>query len=131
MNYPTSQKSIEMLRTAFRIDEQLGDMKKNQEQLQLVFDTKCDIVDRKDAKRMDSSLAIISFLAVFSAWMDAYDYIATWNSFFSNKTIAIMQGLTFIIILLAAGYAVTHLFSNKFWILFRKRRDRLKKKRKH
>ena len=131
VNYPTSQKSIEMLRTAFRIDEQLGDMKKNQEQLQLVFDTKCDIVDRKDAKRMDSSLAIISFLAVFSAWMDAYDYIATWNSFFSNKTIAIMQGLTFIIILLAAGYAVTHLFSNKFWILFRKRRDRLKKKRKH
>lgn len=80
---------------------------------------------------MDSSLAIISFLAVFSAWMDAYDYIATWNSFFSNKTIAIMQGLTFIIILLAAGYAVTHLFSNKFWIFFRKRRDRLKKKRKH
>lgn len=51
-------KSITMLRESFRIKDQLDEMKRNQEQLQTVFDTKCDIIDRKDAKRMDTSLAI-------------------------------------------------------------------------
>ena len=77
VNYPTSQKSIDMLRKTFKINEQLKFMQRNQEQLQLVFDTKCDIIDRNDSKRMDTSLAIISVLAVFSAWIDGYDYIAT------------------------------------------------------
>ncbi len=120
VNYPTSQKSIAMLREAFGIRDQLDAMKRNQEQLQTVFDTKCDIIDRKDSKRMDTSLAIISVLAIFSAWMDGYDYIATWNDVLASGTIHILQRLLFLAVLLAAGYAVTHLFGSKLGHYLRK-----------
>ena len=124
VNYPTSQKSIAMLRKAFGIKGQLEDMKRNQEQLQTVFNTKSDIIDRKDSKRMDTSLAIISVLAVFSAWIDGYDYIATWNDFLSQGAIHTLQRLLFVAVLLTAGYAVMHLFGNKLSQFLRRRRDR-------
>ena len=129
VNYPSSQKSIDMLREAFRIKDQLEEMKRNQDQLQITFQTKCDMIDRKDAKRMDTSLAIISVLAVFSAWIDGHDYIATWNDLLSGNVIHILQKILFIIILITAVYAVTHLFRNRIGIFLRKKRERLKSKR--
>lgn len=133
VNYPTSQKSIDMLRKTFKINEQLKFMQRNQEQLQLVFDTKCDIIDRNDSKRMDTSLAIISVLAVFSAWIDGYDYIATWEDVFTHETIHILQRILFVLIFFTAGYAISHLFGNKFGLFLslrrEKRRRKLKRKR--
>lgn len=113
VNYPTSQKSIDMLRSAFKIDKKLEYMKRNQEQLQVVFNTKCDIIDRKDSKRIDKSLALLSVFAVFSAWIDGYDYISTWNDVFSPDVIYIIQKILFAAILITAIYAVTHLFGGK------------------
>ncbi len=113
LNYPTSQKSIDMMREAFEIEKQLAYMQRNKEQLQTVFDTKCDIIDRKDSKRMDFSLAILSVLAVFSAWIDGYDYISTWNDVLSGNVIHVLQRVFFMAVLLVAGYAVVHLFGNK------------------
>lgn len=130
VNYPTSQKSIAMLRRSFRIKDQLDEMKRNQEQLQTVFDTKCDIIDRKDSKRMDTSLAIISILAIFSAWIDGYDYIATWSDVLSQGAIHILQRSLFVIVLVTAGYAVTHLFGNKIGLFLRKRRERNRRRSK-
>lgn len=130
VNYPTSQKSIAMLRRSFRIKDQLDEMKRNQEQLQTVFDTKCDIIDRKDSKRMDTSLAIISILAIFSAWIDGYDYIATWSDVLSQGVIHILQRILFVIVLVTAGYAVTHLFGNKIGLFLRKRRERNRRRSK-
>ena len=121
VNYPTSQKSIDMLRQAFRIKGQLDAMKRNQEQLQTVFSTKCDIIDRKDSRRMDTSLAIISVLAFLSAWVDSYDLIATWSDVLSPGAIHLLQRLLFVAILIAAIYAAAHLFGNK-------RRPRRKKR---
>ena len=66
-----------MFRDAFRIDNLLNDLNRNQAYLQLVFDIKCDIIDRKESKRMDTSLAILSILAIFSALINSHDYIAT------------------------------------------------------
>jgi len=122
VNYPTSQKSIKMLRNSFEIKDQLDSMKRNQDQLQTVFDTKCDIIDRKDSKRMDTSLAIISVLVIFSAWIDGYDYIATWSDILSQGTIHILQRILFFIVLVTAGYAVTHLFGNKVALFLKNRR---------
>lgn len=124
VNYPTSQKSITMLRNAFRIKEQLEYMQRNQAQLQTVFDIKCDIIDRNDAKRMDTSLAILSILAIFSAWIDGYDYLSTWDDVLTSSAIHILQRVLFVLILITAGYAVTHLFGNKLALLIRRRRDR-------
>lgn len=129
VNYPTSQKSIHMLRKAFQIHEQLEYMKRNQEQLQTVFDTKCDLIDRKESRRMDMSLAILSILAVFSAWIDGYDYLDTWRDTFAPGTIHILQKLLFLFILIVAGYAVTHLFSNRIHLFIRIRRLRSRRKK--
>ena len=118
VNYPTSQKSIDMLRRAFRIKKQLVYMQRNQTQLQTVFETKCDIIDRRESKRMDVSLAIISVLAVFSAWIDGHDYIATWGDVFSGPTIHLLQRCLFLLVLLTAVYAIIHLFGNRISRLF-------------
>lgn len=130
VNYPTSQKSITMLRDAFGIKSEIEEMKRNQEQLQITFDVKCDIIDRKDSKRMDTSLAIISVLAVFSAWIDGHDYIATWNDAFPDSVIYIMQKVLFLLVLITACYAVAHLFGNKIALLLKKRRVKSYGKRK-
>ncbi len=113
MNYPTSQRSVNMLRTAFKVKDQLDFMKRNQEQLQVSFDTKCDLADRRESKRMNTSLTIISILAVFSAWMDGHQYVAAWNDVFSEDVIRILQKVIFAAIAIVAGYAVVHLFFKK------------------
>lgn len=113
VNYPTSQKSIDMLRNAFRIDDQLVFLHRNQAQLQTIFDIKCDIIDRRDSRRMDVSLAIISILAVFSAWMDGHDYIATWSDVLSSGMIHFLQRVLFALILITAIYVIVHMTSKK------------------
>lgn len=128
VNYPTSQKSITMLRTAFGIQDLLEELKRNQEHLQTVFDTKCDIIDRTDSRRMDTSLAILSILAVFSAWIDGYDYIATWSDTFPGHIIFILQRVLFFLVLITAIYAVTHLFGNRLALMIRIRRKRFKRR---
>lgn len=133
VNYPTSQKSIAMLRTAFGIADRLEELRRNQEHLQTVFDTKCDIIDRNDSKRMDTSLAILSILAVFSAWIDGYDYIATWSDTFPGHIIFLLQRILFVLVLVTAGYAITHLFGNKLALMVqmrRRERSRRKKRRR-
>ena len=106
VNYPTSQKSLRVLRSAFKVDEQLSCMRRNQEQLGRVFDTKCDIIDRKETKRMDKSLAVLSVLAIFSAWIDSYDYTETWTDLLSPTAIHITQRILFVLILLIASYSI-------------------------
>lgn len=130
VNYPTSQKSISMLRKAFKVGEQLEYLQRNQNQLQMVFDTKCDIIDRNDAKRMDTSLAIISVLAVFSAWIDGYDYLFTWNDVLPMSAIHILQRILFLLILVTAGYAIAHLFGNKIGVYLKMRKDRSRRRNK-
>lgn len=113
VNYPTSQKSISMLRKAFGVEEQVDVMQRSQSQLQLSINSKCNIIDRKDAKRTDASLAIISLLAFFSALIDGYDYIATWNDVFSPLVIHGLQKILFVAILISAVYTIFHLFGCK------------------
>ncbi len=120
VNYPTSQKSLTLLRTAFKTDELLEALNRSREHLQTVYDTKSDIVDRRNSKRMDVSLAVISFLAVFSAWIDGHDYIGTWSDTFPPAAIHIMQRCLFVLVLLTAVYALGRIFFG---------RDKLKPRR--
>ncbi len=119
VNYPTSQKSINMMRAAFKIDEQLLYMKRNQEQLQTVFNTKCDIVDRKNSKRVETSLAIISVLAIFSAWIDGHQYIAEWSKLMSQGVIGGLQIGLFFLILCIGIYVIIRLSGKSILFLWR------------
>lgn len=123
VNYPTSQKSIAMLREAFAIREQLEDMWRNQKQLKTVFETKSDLIDRKDSKRMDISLAVLSLLTVFSAWNDSYDYLTKWAGTLPDAVIFLLQRGMFALVLLMVGYyACTQLLGGR-----RKKRKARKK----
>ena len=124
VNYPTSQMSIDMLRTAFGTHKQLEFMQRNQQQLQLSFSTKCDYIDRNESNHMNTSLSIISFLAVFSAWIDSYDYVDTWADPLSPFTVDLLQKILFLVILLIANYALVHMFSYRLLRRFQtKKRD--------
>ena len=109
VNYPTSQKSIQMLRDAFQLDQQLAWMQRNLDHMKLVFETKCDLIDRRESRRMDTSLGILSFFAVFSAWIDGHDYIDTWSDVLPAGAVHLLQRGLFVGVLAVAGYAFLRL----------------------
>ena len=114
VNYPTSQKSIDMLRTAFSLKRHLEKMERNKAQLQAVFDAKCEIIDRKDSKRIDSSLAVLAVLAIFSALIDSFDYIGVWETYIPAELIKSLQIIISAVIILIGVYVIIHLYGKKF-----------------
>ena len=112
VNYPTSQKSIDMLRNSFALKRHLKKMERNKAQLQAVYDAKCEIIDRKDSKRIDSSLAVLAVLAIFSALIDSFDYIGVWASYFPAKFIKTLQILNSSVIVLIGLYVIIRLYGS-------------------
>ena len=55
-----------MLRHAFRIDEQLRRLARNQEQLQRVFNTQRDLLDRLDSSSLNYILLFFTLLQVLA-----------------------------------------------------------------
>ena len=53
MNYPSSKKSMTMLRTAFEIEENIKNFEKNQKELRNLFETKRDIIDRMESTMLN------------------------------------------------------------------------------
>jgi GNAT superfamily N-acetyltransferase len=49
VNYPSSKKSLQEIRNAFQLENKIERLNRNQEQLQLVFKTERDILDRVEA----------------------------------------------------------------------------------
>jgi hypothetical protein len=62
---------------------------------------------------MNYSLAIISVLAVFSAWVDGHDYLAAWADLLPPLVIRILQGAHFVLILAVVALAVINIFGKK------------------
>ncbi|WP_444643972.1 hypothetical protein ACRQU7_04260 [Caproiciproducens sp. R1] len=69
VNYPSSKKSLAMLRDAFRINEQLQRLERNQNQLQRVFDTQRDLLDRRDSSHLNHILLFLALLQVLPLLM--------------------------------------------------------------
>ncbi|MBQ8641580.1 MAG: GNAT family N-acetyltransferase [Clostridia bacterium] len=128
INYPTSQKSMRMMRNAFQIPKMLEEMQRTREHLQTVFDTTSNMIDRKDNIRINASLTIISMLAVISALLDSYDYIAVWSGLLSADTVSLLQKISFIVIFLIGVYAAANLITGKILKLLRKRKKKNHKK---
>jgi len=127
VNYPTSRKSMQMIREAFQIPQMLEQMQRTREHMQTVFDTTSEMIDRKDSIRVNSSLTIISMLAIISAWMDSYDYIATWGNIISGSTVTLLQKIAFILIFLVGIYAVLNLVVGQIMKIIRKHRKHNRK----
>lgn len=84
VNYPSSQKSLQMIRKSFLIDDLREKMEYNQKQVGNIFDINREIVDRQEAKeekerddQSNTALTILSVLCFFSAMIDGNDYLST------------------------------------------------------
>lgn len=84
VNYPSSQKSLQMIRKSFLIDDLKEKMEYNQKQVGNIFDINSEIVDRQEAKeekerddQSNTALTILSVLCFFSAMIDGNDYLST------------------------------------------------------
>ena len=82
-NYPSSRKSIEMIRKAFCIPELISRCERNQEELQMVFNTKCDIIDRMESSILNYIILFLTITQVLPLFltdeifgMDVVDKIA-------------------------------------------------------
>lgn len=84
VNYPSSQKSLQMIRKSFLIDDLREKMEYNQKQVGNIFNINREIVDRQEAKeekerddQSNTALTILSVLCFFSAMIDGNDYLST------------------------------------------------------
>ena len=110
LNYPTGRKSLEMLRDAFKIDRQLEYMQRNQRELERAFDTKSDIVDRMESRRMNMALAALSILTVFSALVDCNQYIKGLDNEFPHSILSVAQKFFSIMIVIVVAIVVQRVF---------------------
>lgn len=84
VNYPSSKKSLAMLRNAFRMDEQLQRLERNQNQLQRVFDTQRDLLDRLDSSSLNYILLFFTLLQILALLMPG---IFTGSGIFTQQKI--------------------------------------------
>ena len=62
MNYPSSKKSMTMLRTAFEIEENIKNFEKNQKELRNLFETKRDIIDRMESTMLNYIILFLTLI---------------------------------------------------------------------
>ena len=130
--FPTSQRSLDTIRKAFSIDELLGKMERNKSQLQSVFDAKNEAIDRKDSRRIDTSLAALALLAISSALIDTFDFIGAWKDYFTPEAIVRTQFVFSLVIGALSLYILISLFGIRFvrWIGRLLKKAKKKNKRK-
>ncbi|MDR2028236.1 MAG: hypothetical protein LBP93_01715 [Treponema sp.] len=62
MNYPSSKKSLNALRKAFKIQEQIDRYERNHNELEFVFQTKRDLADRIESSMMNYILFFLTLV---------------------------------------------------------------------
>jgi GNAT superfamily N-acetyltransferase len=62
MNYPSSKKSLNALRKAFKIQEQIDRYERNHDELEFVFQTKRDLSDRMESSMMNYILFFLTLV---------------------------------------------------------------------
>jgi ribosomal protein S18 acetylase RimI-like enzyme len=62
MSYPSAKRSIYQIRTAFGMDGILARMKRDTEELQIVFNTQTEIIDRVESSILNYIMMILTFI---------------------------------------------------------------------
>lgn len=70
MNYPSSKKSIDDIRKAFKIENLREIIKRNLDQLLMIYDTRSDIIDKTESSILSTIGAVLTILSVISLIMD-------------------------------------------------------------
>ncbi|NLL81002.1 MAG: GNAT family N-acetyltransferase [Tissierellia bacterium] len=64
MNYPSSKKSIDNIRSAFQIENLASIFKRNLEQLLMIYDTRSDIIDKRESSILTAIGAIFTVMSL-------------------------------------------------------------------
>lgn len=70
MNYPSSKKSIDDIRKAFKIENLRDIIERNLKQLLMIYDTRSDIIDKTESSILSTIGAVLTILSVISLIMD-------------------------------------------------------------
>jgi len=62
VKYPSSRKSVSMIRTAFKINEQLERLNRDSEELKIVFEAQRDIMDRTEASMLNYIILFLTLI---------------------------------------------------------------------
>ncbi|MCL2651029.1 MAG: hypothetical protein FWD60_08415 [Candidatus Azobacteroides sp.] len=84
MNYPSSQRSIDYIRTAFNVENKRAIFQRNQEELLMIYNIQSDMVDKEVLK----FISIIA--AIFTIISAAFTINSVINSTFNSISIIIM-----------------------------------------
>ena len=111
MNYPSSKKSMTMLRTAFEIEENIKNFEKNQKELRNLFETKRDIIDRMESTMLNY---IILFLTLIQGISIILPMIFGGTNFPINQIYGVgIFTFSFIVYIFARKYRLRKIFKNR------------------
>ncbi|EGN67059.1 acetyltransferase, GNAT family [Fusobacterium animalis 11_3_2] len=111
MNYPSSKKSMTMLRTAFEIEENIKNFEKNQKELRNLFETKRDIIDRMESTMLNY---IILFLTLIQGISIILPMIFGGTNFPINQIYGVgIVTFSFIVYIFARKYRLRKIFKNR------------------
>ena len=99
LNYPSSKKSISMIRKAFKIDDLIRGLKRDAKELQIIFEAQKDIMDRTEA-------AILNYIIFFLTIIQGFSFII--QKFFPemDKDPVSLSGSLFIMLLILFIYYI-------------------------
>ena len=111
MNYPSSKKSMTMLRTAFKIEENIKNFERNQKELRNLFETKRDIIDRMESTMLNY---IILFLTLIQGISIILPMIFGGTNFPINQIYGVgIVTFSFIVYIFARKYRLRKIFKNR------------------
>lgn len=76
MNYPSSSKSMDGIREAFKIEDQRELLNRNLEQLQMIYDMRSDIIDKTESEILTTIGAILTVISVISLLLDSESHLS-------------------------------------------------------
>ncbi len=117
LDYPSTQKSMEMLRSAFLIDQLITKMQRDYAQIQQMFEVKSDIRDRLDARRSNIVLTMITLLTTLSILPDYTSFLSDYlmpfiRSFIPQIPSIVIYSAGFIA-LVALAIFISYLLNNQ------------------
>ncbi|MCD7838427.1 MAG: hypothetical protein LUG65_05910, partial [Clostridiales bacterium] len=118
VNYPSSQRSLAMIRDAFKIDQARTQMVEDQKQLDNIFSINQEYIDRinnDEEKTRDNqtnfALSILSVFCVVSALIDGHDYLESLSWLIPDNVLFWVANVVFpLSILFVFAFALYKLF---------------------
>ncbi|ERT44952.1 acetyltransferase (GNAT) domain protein [Fusobacterium sp. CM21] len=112
MNYPSSKKSMTMLRNAFKIEENINNFERNQKELRNIFEIKRDIIDRMESTMLNYIILFLTLIQGISIILPMI--FGDFTNFPINQVFGMgIVTFSFIIYIFTRKYRLKKIFKNR------------------